>query len=78
MRPACAHRAAFDARGLPPFEYVRRGEVARMNHHEAPAGVFDDRDEAARWGRLAWDAPLRSAATAPTPARARKALRSGG
>ena len=61
-------RAAFEARGLPPFEYARQGETARPNYHEAPAEVFEDREEAARWARLAWDAALRAAASArPAP-----------
>lgn len=63
--------AAFDALHLPAFEYLRKGAVARLGYHEAPAEVFDDRDEAARWARLAWEAVLRSG----TPARSRAAKR---
>lgn len=57
--------ASFTARQLPAFAYLRQGEPARMNYHEAPAEVFDDRDEAARWARLAWDAVLRAGPPAP-------------
>lgn len=56
--------AAFDARALPPFEFARQGETMRTSYREAPAELFDDRDEALRWARLAWEATLRSG-TAP-------------
>jgi DNA transformation protein len=36
----------------------------QMSYREAPAEVFDDRDEAALWARRAWEAALRSG-TAP-------------
>lgn len=63
--------AAFEARGLPAFTYQRKGELAQMNYHEAPAEVFDDRDEALRWARLAWEAVLRSG-TPPRKAPAKR------
>jgi DNA transformation protein len=59
--------AAFEARRLAPFEYVREGRTMRMSYREAPAEMFDDRDEALHWAGLAWDAALRSG----TPPRAR-------
>ena len=52
--------ALFEALRLPAFEYLRKGNVARLGYYEAPAEVFEDRDEAARWARIAWDAVLRS------------------
>lgn len=69
----------FEARQLQPFTYQRQGTLARLHYHEAPAEVFDDHDEAARWARLAWDAALRASALprrprGPSP-RARKARR---
>ncbi|KQP37342.1 TfoX/Sxy family protein [Pseudorhodoferax sp. Leaf274] len=67
LKTDAQNRAAFEARGLPAFEYARQGELARMNYHEAPAEVFEDRDEAARWARLAWDAALRAAAPPRKP-----------
>jgi DNA transformation protein len=51
---------AFEARKLGPFEYMRQGKVARLSYYEAPPEVFDDRDEAAVWARLAWEAVLRA------------------
>ena len=55
-------RPQFDARRLPPFEYTRQGKTMATSYYEAPAEVFEDRDEAAAWARLAWEAVLRKGA----------------
>ena len=60
--------AHFDALHLPPFTYVREGKEMPMSYRLAPADLFEDREEAARWGRMAWEAALRSG----TPKRARR------
>lgn len=62
-------RPQFEAKRLPPFEYTRQGKTMATSYHEAPAEVFEDRDEAAAWARLAWAAVLRkkSAATPKKP-----------
>ncbi|MBU1442315.1 MAG: TfoX/Sxy family protein [Gammaproteobacteria bacterium] len=52
--------AHFDERRLPPFEYQRAGKLTPTSYREAPAEVFEERDEAALWGRRAWEAALRS------------------
>jgi len=52
----------FDRLALPHFTYERQGRPTRLSYREAPADVFEDRDEAARWGRLAYEAALRSGA----------------
>ncbi len=52
--------ALFDRLQLPPFEYTRNGKTMPMSYRLAPAEIFEDRDEAARWGRLAWEAAMRS------------------
>ncbi|QOF80595.1 TfoX/Sxy family protein [Variovorax sp. 38R] len=52
--------AHFDALNLPPFTYVRAGKEMPMSYRQAPADLFEDREEAARWGRLAYEAALRS------------------
>ena len=64
--------AAFEAQHLPAFAYQRKGELASMNYHEAPADIFEDRDEAARWARLAWEAVLRSGTPPRTSAAPRQ------
>lgn len=50
----------FDRLNLPPFTYVRQGKEMPMSYRLAPADLFEDREEAARWGRLAYEAALRS------------------
>jgi len=50
----------FDRLNLPPFTYVRQGKEMPMSYRQAPADFFEDREEAARWGRLAYEAALRS------------------
>ena len=52
--------AHFDALNLPPFTYVRASKEMPMSYRQAPADLFEDREEAARWGRLAYEAALRS------------------
>ena len=52
--------AHFDRLQLPAFEYARDGKTMRMSYREAPAEVFEDREEAAIWGRRAWEAAMRS------------------
>ncbi|NDZ12250.1 transcriptional regulator [Variovorax sp. WS11] len=60
--------AEFEKRGLPAFGYEREGRRMEMSYRQAPEEIFEDRDEAGRWGRLAWEAALRSG----TPKRARR------
>lgn len=50
----------FDRLGLPPFTYMRQGKSMPMSYRQAPADLFEDREEAARWGRLAYESALRS------------------
>lgn len=52
--------AHFDRLGLPAFQYLRGGKTMQTSYREAPAEVFEDREEAAAWGRRAWEAALRS------------------
>lgn len=50
----------FDSQNLPPFTYMRQGKSMPMSYRQAPADLFEDREEAARWGRRAYEAALRS------------------
>lgn len=61
--------AEFEKRGLPAFGYEREGRRTEMSYRQAPEEIFEDREEAMRWGRLAWEAAARAAA----PKRARRA-----
>lgn len=66
---ADAHTLAeFEKRGLSAFGYEREGRRTEMSYRQAPEELFEDREEAARWGRMAWEAALRSG----TPKRARR------
>ncbi|MBS0451858.1 MAG: TfoX/Sxy family protein [Proteobacteria bacterium] len=53
------NRPLFEQKRLGPFEYARRGEMTATSYYEAPAEIFEDRDEAAHWARVAWGAVLR-------------------
>ncbi|WP_218508952.1 TfoX/Sxy family protein [Variovorax sp. dw_308] len=66
--------AHFDRLQLPAFEYRRGDKTMQTSYRQAPADVFEDREEAAAWGRLAWEAALRSghAPKARTPRTALK------
>jgi DNA transformation protein len=50
----------FDRLNLPPFTYMRQGKPMPMSYRQAPADLFEDREEAARWGWLAYESALRS------------------
>lgn len=52
--------ADFDRLQLPPFSYTRGDKVMQTSYRQAPADLFEDREEAARWGRCAYEAALRS------------------
>ena len=58
----------FEALQLPAFSFERQGKVMTTSYRQAPETVFEDRQEAALWGRRAVEAALR-AANAPRPAR---------
>jgi DNA transformation protein len=68
--------AHFDQLRLPAFTYQRNGKTMQMSYREAPAEVFEDRDEAALWGRRAWEAAMRSGkpATSAKPKQRSKAI----
>jgi DNA transformation protein len=63
----------FDKQNLPPFTYVREGKAMPMSYRLAPADLFEDREEAALWGRRAYEAALRSGQPPKKKAAAKKA-----
>lgn len=67
--------AHFDRLQLPAFQYQRKEKTTRMSYREAPVDLFEDRDEAALWGRRAWEAALRSGQAPKTPKPRRAAAR---
>lgn len=52
--------AHFERLQLPAFTYTRDGKAMQMSYRQAPAELFEDSEEAAMWGRRAYEAALRS------------------
>lgn len=50
----------FLEKGLPPFEYERKGRVIRMSYYQAPDDLMEDRELAADWARRSYEAALRA------------------
>ena len=49
--------------GLAQFEYRRKGKATKLSYYVAPETVMEDCIEAARWGRLSFNAALRGRVT---------------
>jgi DNA transformation protein len=63
--------AMFEAEGLPPFTFMRRGERMVTSYRRMPDRLYDDPDELAVWARTAL-----AAAQQPKP-RKRSAAKKG-
>lgn len=50
----------FEKKGLSKFEYKKGEKVVKMSYYRAPAGIMEDREEAAMWARRSYEAALRS------------------
>jgi DNA transformation protein and related proteins len=50
----------FEKEGLGRFEYRNGERVVKMSYYRAPAGIMEDREEAAMWARRSFEAALRS------------------
>jgi DNA transformation protein len=55
----------FAVRGLGPFTYRHRGREVAMSYYLAPPEVLEDPQEAAAWGRRAYESALRVHASKP-------------
>lgn len=53
-------RAEFEARGLQPFRYERRGETKTMSYRQPPAEALDDRDMLCERARKGCEAAKRA------------------
>ena len=53
------NRADYEARGLPPFRYERRGKTIALGYRQAPEEALEDEAVLAEWSRRAWEAALR-------------------
>lgn len=50
----------FEQRGLPPFEYDRRGKIIKLSYYQAPEEIFEDFEQANVWAKRAYDAALKA------------------
>ncbi|MBL8378647.1 MAG: TfoX/Sxy family protein [Burkholderiales bacterium] len=66
-------RSQFDARGLGPFLYSRKGKTVALSYHQAPEEMMESPAEAVAWARLAYAAALRGARPASAPRKGRRA-----
>lgn len=69
------NRATFEAAGMGPFTYERRGKPAALSYWRIPDELLDDEDELCAWAKRAWAAGRRAAAMRPKkrPKKRRKA-----
>ncbi|PIW30622.1 MAG: transcriptional regulator [Rhodospirillales bacterium CG15_BIG_FIL_POST_REV_8_21_14_020_66_15] len=70
------NREDFEAAGVPPFTYQRRGKSVALGYFQAPEDILDDAEELSAWSRRAWEAARRSGAKAGKAETARKKGRS--
>ena len=52
-------RGQFEAQGLGPFEYSRKGKTVALSYHQAPQEMLESPGDAVAWARLAYAAALR-------------------
>ena len=52
-------RGQFEAQGLGPFEYSRKGKMVALSFYRAPEEMLESPAEAVEWARLAYAAALR-------------------
>lgn len=63
-------RAAFEAEGLEPFEFVSKGgKGTAMSYRRAPDEALENPVEMTKWARMGYEAALRAAALKASPAR---------
>ncbi len=54
-------RGEFEAAGLEPFRYTKKGKSYQMSYHAAPEDALEDAELLRDWARKAVDAAMRSA-----------------
>ena len=62
----------FEAKGLGPFSYDTGDKVIKMSYYRAPDEILDDPQEAAVWGRRAYNVALRSKVKVAASRRSKK------
>lgn len=54
-------RGEFEAAGLEPFRYTKKGKSFQMSYHAAPEDALEDAELLREWARKAVDAAFRAA-----------------
>ncbi len=54
------NRPDFEARGLEPFTYNKKGKAYLMSYFRAPEDITDDSEALCRWAKRAYDAAIRA------------------
>ncbi len=54
-------RGEFEAAGLEPFRYTKKGKSYQMSYHAAPEDALEDTELLRDWARKAVDAAMRTA-----------------
>ncbi len=54
-------RGEFEAAGLEPFRYTKKGKTYQMSYHAAPGDALEDAELLRDWARKAVDATMRTA-----------------
>jgi len=60
LKADAENRAAFEAAGLGPFQYSRRGRPVSLGYFLAPEEILEDRELAALWAGRSFEAALRA------------------
>jgi DNA transformation protein len=56
LKVGATNQAAFEAEGMEPFTYTRKGEIATLaSYRRAPERLVDEPDELIAWARAAHD-----------------------
>jgi DNA transformation protein len=63
------NRAEYEAAGLAPFCFEKKGETVVTGYYAAPEEAFESAEVMARWARSAYGAALRKARGRPRPRR---------
>jgi len=53
------NRPDFEARGLPPFTYTRKGKELSMSYYQAPHDAMESSGVLCRWAERAFNAAVR-------------------
>ncbi len=54
------NRPDYEARGLPPFRYERKGKTVALGYRQAPEEALEDEAMLVDWSRRAFEAALRN------------------